>query len=582
MTEEAATRVDIDPTTLAVVMHALEQVATQMDTAFVTTAFSPIIAEGKDTASGIYASANGDVIAQGELGMPVFIAAMQYTVAEVIRSGRRHEEGDVFIVNDPYRGGTHLMDVKFVTPFYYQGEHLFFLANSGHWPDIGGSAPGGFAVQATEMYQEGLRFTGVRLVRKGEIDPDMLEVILSNVRVPQERVGDIRAQLASLDVGRRALTALLDRFSKETVLRCIPELRRRAELHVRSLISEIPNGTYSYEDFMDNDGVEDVPVRLAVDLTVRGDQMSFDFSKSSPPRKGPINAPLNATECAVHIALKHTYPDIPVNAGSFVPVQVIAPKATCLNATFPRPTNGCAAELLQRVIEVALGALGQAVPDDVGAASAATVMNTAIGGYDEEIGPYVLYAFNGGGYGGYLGGDGLTYGASTVGTSKTYPMEVFELRHPFRIRQFALHEGSAGPGRWRGGFGAIMEMELLRGEAVVSIMGDRTKFPAGGARGGGSGACSKVEIIRGGGLLETLPMGAKVERLQLVAGDRIRLSTPGGGGYGSPLERDTDAIADDLRRGYFRPETVETQYGVRVTASDNVFTVTRPGLGEDT
>lgn len=569
--------ITVDPTTLSVVMHALEQVATQMDTAFVTTAFSPIIAEGKDTASGIYDPLTGDVIVQGEEGMPVFIAAMQYTVAEVIRSGRKHDEGDVFIVNDPYKGGTHLMDVKLVAPFYYRGEHLAFLANSGHWPDIGGSAPGGFAVQATEMYQEGLRLTGVRLVHAGQVDPEVLELILSNIRVPNERLGDIRAQLASLDVGRRALTALLDRFSRDTVLACIPELRRRAERHVRSLIADIPDGVYSYEDLMDNDGVTDEPVRLAVDLTIHGDEMIADFSKSSPPRKGPINAPFNATECAVHIALKHTYPEIPVNAGSFVPVTVVAPDTTCLNAQFPRPTNGCAAELLQRVIEVVLGALGQAVPDDVGGASAATVMNTAVGGYDTENGPYVMYAFNGGGYGGYLGGDGLTYGASTVGTSKTYPMEVFEMRHPFRIREFSLHEESAGPGRWRGGYGAVMEMELLRGEAVVSIMGDRTKFPPKGARGGGSGKTSRVTIIRSDGSAEQLPMGAKVERLRLVAGDRIRLMTPGGGGYGSPLERDTAAIAEDLRRGYLRPETAEAQYGVRVTTVDGGDPrVTRP------
>jgi N-methylhydantoinase B len=579
MNAEATVRVD--PTTLAVVMHALEQVATQMDTAFVTTAFSPVIAEGKDTASGIYEPLTGEVIVQGEEGMPVFIAGMQYTVAGIIRSGREHQEGDVFMVNDPYRGGTHLMDVKLVAPFYYRGEHFAFLANTGHWPDIGGSAPGGFAVQATEMYQEGLRITCVKLVQAGKMNPDVLELVLSNTRVPKERLGDIRAQLASLDVGRRALTALLDRFGKDTVLLCMQEMKGRAERHVRSLIADIPDGVYSYEDFMDNDGVEDIPVRLAVDLSIRGDRLIADFSRSSPPCKGPINAPLNATECAVHIALKHTYPEIPLNAGSFVPIEVVAPETTCLNAKFPKPTNGCAAELLQRVIEAVLGALGQAVPDDVGAASAATVMNTAFGGYDTEIGPYVMYVFNGGGYGGYLGGDGLTYGASTVGTSKTYPMEVFEMRHPFRITKFALHEESAGPGRWRGGFGAVMEMELLRGEAMVSIMGDRTKFPPRGVRGGGDAKISRVDIIRSTGEVEALPMGAKVERLRLLAGDRIRLATPGGGGYGPAVERDAAAIAEDVRRGYFRPKTVEAQYGVRVQVTDaGDVLVTRPS--EDT
>jgi len=207
-------------------------------------------------------------------------------------------------------------------------------------------------------------------------------------------------------------------------------------------------------------------------------------------------------------------------------------------------------------------------------------MNTAFGGYDADIGPYVMYVFNGGGYGGYLGGDGLTYGASTVGTSKTYPMEVFEMRYPFRIRQFALHEESAGPGRWRGGFGAVMEMELLRGEAMVSVMGDRTKFPPRGAHGGGDARGSSVDVIRADGTVEKLAMGAKVERLRLLAGDRIRLHTPGGGGYGSPLEREPDAIAEDVRRGYFRPETAEAQYGVRIeTGDDGEVRATRPSSG---
>jgi N-methylhydantoinase B len=559
---------DIDPVTMAVVMHGLEQVATQMDTAFISTGFSPVIAEGKDTAAGIYHPTKGDVIVQGEESMPIFITAMQDTVAGIIASGRNLEAGDVAVVNDPYRGGTHLMDVKMVRPYFYGGRKFGYLANTGHWPDIGGSSPGGFAVRATEMYQEGLRLRGSLIQKSGVLNDDVLNIILDNVRVSDERMGDIYAQLAALDVGDRALTVLLDRFGVPVVEACIRELRRRSELQVRDIIRSIPDGVYSFEDFMDNDGVVNKPIRIAVDLTVDGDTMVVDFGRSSPPNPGPINAPYAATVGAVHVALKHTFPEILINSGSFVPVQVVAGPTTCLNAQFPRPTSGCAAELSQRIIDVVLGALVQAVPDLVGASSASTVMNCAFGGYDDEQGPWVMYMFNGGGYGGYHGSDGLTYGASTVGTSRTYPMEVFEMKYPLRIREFRLNEDSAGHGRWRGGFGIVMEVELLRGTATVSILGDRALYAPKGALGGLSARCAHVEIVRADDSIETLPFGAKAERVALAAGDRVRLQTPGGGGYGDPRKREPHLVEEDVRRGYFDASTAREVYGIAVASAN--------------
>ena len=354
---------------------------------------------------------------------------------------------------------------------------------------------------------------------------------------------------------------MLDKYSPDTVRACIAELYERAEQQMRACIADIPDGTYTYTDYLDSDGVDNEPLRIELALTVSGNEISLDFSNSSPPCRGQMNSVISTTKSACYIALKHTFPDVPLNAGCFRPIQIHAPSSTYLNAVLPRPVAGCAAEVSQRIIDVIMGALAQAMPDHMSAGVVGTVNNLTIGGTDADRGPYVMYMFNGGGYGGFKGGDGLTYGCGTISVSKTQPIEIFEQRYPVRIRRFALREESGGAGQYRGGFGAIIETEFLQGEGTASFIGDRGRFGSRGLHEGSDGARCRVSIVQNG---ETyIPEHlTKDDNVRLQSGDIIRQETPGGGGYGNPLARDIARVAQDVRLGYISRQTAREVYGV--------------------
>lgn len=553
----------VDPITLAVVKGGLEQIAEEMDLTLKRAAFSPTISEGHDRANGFYHPHTGEVIVQGVTGLPIFIGIMQFTTQAVIKEVARRgvNPGDIFLVNDPYSGGTHLMDVRMVKPFFYQGELFCYMANTGHWPDMGGSVPGGFGTKTTEVYQEGLRIPPVKLYEAGKLNEDVLTILLANIRVAEERYGDLKAHLAAFTVGERRLTHLLDKYGPDTVRACTAELDRRSEQQMRAYIADIPDGTYTYTDYLDSDGVDNVPLHLTVEMTVQGSEVSLDFSKSSPPCRGPMNSVIGTTKSACYIAFKHTFPDVPVNAGCFRPLHIHVPASTFLHASLPRPVAGCAAEVSQRIIDVVLGALAQAMPERMSAGMFGTVNNLTIGGVDADRGPYVMYMFNGGGYGGFRGGDGLTYGCGTISVSKTQPLEVFEQRYPVRLRRFALREESGGAGQYRGGFGAIIETEFVQGEATASFIGDRGRFAPRGMLAGHDGATCKVTIFQGDRTYIPEHL-TKDDNVRLHPGDVIQLQTPGGGGYGNPLERDIALVVRDVQRQYISRDTARQIYGV--------------------
>ncbi len=524
-------------------------------------AFSPTISEGHDRANGFYDMHTGDVIVQGFTGLPIFIGIMQYTTQAVIQEVKRRgvNPEDVFLVNDPYSGGTHLMDVRMVKPFFYRGELFCYMANTGHWPDMGGSVPGGFGTKTTEIYQEGLRIPPVKLYDAGVLNEDILTILLANIRVAEERYGDLEAHLAAFRVGERRLTDLLDKYSPETVQACIAELYDRAEQQMRSCLTDLPDGTYTYADFLDSDGVDNEPLRIELDLTVQGDEVTLDFSKSSPPCRGPMNSVIGTTMSACHVALKHTFPEVSLNAGCFRPIHINAPGSTFLNASLPRPVAGCAAEVSQRIIDVVRGALARAIPEHMSAGVCGTVNNLTIGGDDPDRGPYVMYMFNGGGYGGFKGRRPDRLRAISV--SKTQPIEVFEQRYPVLIRQYALREESGGAGQFRGGFGAIIETEFVQGEATASFIGDRGRFAPRGLQEGSDGAMCRVSIEQGSTTYIPEHL-TKDDNVRLQPGNIIRLETPGGGGYGNPLERDVERVARDVRMAYISRDTARDVYGV--------------------
>lgn len=552
----------IDGLTLAVIEAGLQQVCNEMDIAFSRSAFSPVIAEADDRADGIYDRDTGRLISQGELGLPVFVGTMQHSTADLIRliqEGRvlRPDPGDIYVVNDPYLGGTHLMDVRFAMPFYYRGEHVCWLQNTGHWPDVGGMVPGGFSARAVEVEQEGLRIPPVKLFKKGVLDPEIHAIIASNIRVAEQRIGDIKAQAAALRVGEARLTEMIDRHGLALWRQAIGELEQRAADLMRAHIASIPDGVYRAEAFVDSDGIVDEPLRIALAAMKSGNALTFDFSGSSPPCRGPMNSVIATTVSAVYLAVRHIFPDTPLNAGAFAPLVVTGTSGTFLDARYPRPVSGCAAEVSQRIAEAVFLALAQAIPEKVTAAPAGTSGNFCLGGVDPATGAgYVMYQITGGGYGGNIDHDGLTNGCSTIGISKTAPVEVMEQKFPVLFRRFALHEGSGGAGRHRGGFGVHYEVELLRGEARASFVMDHGRFGPPGVLGGKPGVPNVVRIHRGGDVYIP-PHLSKDQDILIRAGDRVEVMTPGGGGYGPPDERSGELRARDGRRGYYaaRAET---------------------------
>ncbi|HJO73464.1 MAG TPA: hydantoinase B/oxoprolinase family protein [Rhodospirillales bacterium] len=557
----------LHPVTLSVIQNGLIQVCNEMDLAFVRAAFSPVISETLDRSDGIYHRETGALIAQGDLGLPVFVGTMQFGTQEVIRRARAIEPGDLFVVNDPYLGGTHLMDVRFVKPFFYEEELFSWLANTGHWPDTGGAVPGGFSATATEVEQEGLRLPPVKLFKKGEMDEEILSIILSNIRIADQRIGDIKAQAAALTVGERRLTVLLDRYGKDTVDEAIVELRTRAERQMRAKIAQIPDGVYEGQAFVDSDGVVDEPLRIAMKITKKETDLTFDMSGSSPPCQGPMNSVIATTKSSIYLAMKHIFPEVPINAGTFAPLGIVEPRGTFLYAEYPRPVSGCAAEVSQRIAEAVFAALTPAITDLLFAAPAGTSGNFALGGHDPMTGrSYVMYLISGGGYGGSLDGDGMSNGCSTIGISKTTPIEIIEQRYPVLIEEYALHEGSGGAGEKRGGFGVSYRVKLRRGKARASFVMDHGRYGPQGALGGGDGGVNRVVVERGGEIYIPLHL-SKDQDIHIAEGDTVSVCTPGGGGFGDPLERDPALVEVDVGCGYYTVDEVADLFGVVIDAA---------------
>lgn len=543
----------LDATTLAVLRGGLDRVVEEMDITLRRAAFSPVVSEACDMANGIYEAESGEVVCQGPQGVPMFIGIMQAATQMVLErwAGEIHP-GDVFIVNDPSTAGTHLQDFKLIAPYFREaaagGERLAFLANTAHWIDVGGAVPGGFGVAAREIFQEGLRVPAVKLMARGKLNEPLIRTILANVRVPRWAYGDLMAQLASLNAGARRLTLLIAHHGPERFLAAVTELKRRAEELMRGCIEAIPDGTYRFHEHVDNDGVSNRPLRIEASLSVRGSDMAFDFSGSSEQSQGPMNLPACVTISCIHVAIKHVFHQVPMNAGSFVPVRVSLPEGSLVD-----PQRGCAvggyAEVGMRVMDVVAGLLAQAAPRAVPAGSASTLNALLIGGYDPgRRRRYVCYFFAGGGGGGGPSSDGLTHMNPQVGAARSQPVEILEHLYPVLFEHSRLRCDSAGRGRFRGGFGAEYAIRLRAGQARATLMGDRGIHRPFGLWGGEPGQGTEAVFLCNGQEYRP-PLVSKVQDVSLQGGDRILLRTPGGGGYGAPGDRPAAAIERDRQRG---------------------------------
>lgn len=551
-----------DPVTLAVIRGALEQITDEMDLNLIHAALSPIISETNDCAHGLYDARSGETIAQGGYGLPQFLANMQFTVERLIpvaEAAGGFRPGDVWITNDPYLSGTHLNDIVLVAPHFVDGELFALFANTGHWMDMGGSAPGGWVPTATEIHQEGLIIPPMRLVEGGRRNEGVVSMITANGRLPQQLLGDLAAMINVFSLGRRGLDELVARYGRDILRACIAEMMERSEADMRSYIAEIPDGTYSITDYFDNDGVVDKRLAVSLQLTVSGSGMHFDFTGTDGPAVGPMNVSDSTTRSLCFVALKHIFPDVPVNGGAFRPTSFTIPQGCILSAGYPSAVGGTT-DVIQRVVDVVFGALAQAVPERAPAAPFGTTGVATVSGTHPRTGRYyvAVYPYPGG-YGGSSVSDGLVNGTPPGSMAKFMSVEMSEHRYPMHFDYFAIREGSAGPGAHRGGCGTTYGI-VTDADALVSILGDRVDHAPFGVGGGGPAAPNSVEIETAGQRWVP-PMRSKATKLPFGPGDSFHLGSPGGGGFGDPLERDPALVEDDLNDGLIDPDSATGVYG---------------------
>ena len=530
----------LDPVTLAVLRGRLEQVADEMDATLYRSAFNPIIAEAHDACHGLYDSLTGDTLIQGKSGLPVFVGAMAFAVRSMAAAAATRGgmvEGDVWLSNDAYEGGTHANDFKLVRPFFRNGRLICYMASAAHWHDVGGPVPGNYNPAATECWQEAVQIPAVRIMRAGELDRDVLAILQANTRMPESLWGDLNGQLAALALGARRLDGLLDEYGDDLVLRALTELRSRALRLMRSHIESLPDGRYSFEDVMDNDGISNVPLKIALDMTVDGDRLEMDFSRCAPQCEGPVNISRATAVAACYVALKHLFPDVPANAGVLDAVSFVIPDGLVISAQRPRPMSGYT-ETILRMIDVIFSATALADPARAMAHSYGTINALSIAGHRTDPARkgqrWVMFSFFGGGNGGHSTGEGLSHGNAPITTATIPPLEILEAAYPVRFTQWALRPDSGGEGQHRGGLGAIYEIELLERDAEVFIFGERGVSPPKGIAGGGDGALNRFSY-QNDGKWKTPAMVSKMRGIKLVKGERVRLETPGGGGWGTPL-----------------------------------------------
>ncbi len=558
----------IDPVTLAILKGRLEQIADEMDATLFRSAFNPIIAEAHDASHGIYDAASGDTLVQGKSGLPIFVGVMAFAVKAVIDKAAAQDgvhEGDVWIFNDPYDGGTHLSDFRLVKPVFRDGDLFCYLASVGHWHDVGGNVPGNYNPAATEIFQEGMLIPPVKLFDRGAFRQDIVDILSANSRLPMSLYGDLNGQINALELGERRMQQLIDDYGDETVAECLGQLKARAAQMMRAQIAELPSGKVSAEDFLDNDGIRDEPLKVALDLTIDGDRMIMDFSRSSPACAGPVNISRSTTIAACYVALKHIFGEVPANAGVLEPVEFRIAEDSLLSVKAPKPVGGYT-ETILRLIDVVFQAMAQIAPAEAMACAYGTINALSLAGHRANGRRWVMFSFFGGGHGAHSRGDGLNHGNAPISTATIPPLEILEAAYPICFTQWALRPDSGGPGRFRGGLGAIYEIELLETQADVFLFGERGKFPPPGVVGGHAGAANRFVFEQADGE-HSPPMVSKMVGIHITQGQKLRLETPGGGGYGDPLSRDPEAVARDVRLGFVSKARAMSDYGV-VIAED--------------
>ena len=529
----------VDPISLEVFKNLFISVCEEMGVALQRTAYSPNIKERRDFSCALF-DPQGKMVAQAA-HVPVHLGAMPASVKAAIDGFiGSFRPGDVVILNDPYLGGTHLPDITFVAPVFVGGEEgrqlAGFVSNRGHHADVGGMTPGSLPL-STELFQEGTIIPPLKLARNGRLNREVVQLICRNSRTPDERKGDLAAQFASIQVGTRRLEEIVARYTLETTLEHMVALLDYSERLTRAAILGIPDGSYRYLDYMDDDGLTDQPVPITVAITVSGDQMTVDFTGTSPQRPGCINAPLAVTVSAV-LYMVHCIvgTEMPANQGCLRPVEIVVPQASLVN---PEPEHGVAGgnvETSQRVTDVLFAAMAQALPQIIPAASQGTMNNLLVGGHDPvRDKPFVYYETIAGGMGARPTKDGVSGIHTHMTNTMNTPIEALEFVYPMRLQRYALRRGSGGAGKFRGGDGLVRDVEFLS-KSRVTVLSERRRFAPYGLQHGHPGEKGENVLLRGG--YEEVRLSGK-EVLDVEAGDVLSIRTPGGGGWGAPPGEET-------------------------------------------
>ena len=562
----------IDTVTLSVVNNALINICREMGTAMMRTSYSPIFNEGLDFSCVIF-NLRGDMIGQAEF-CPAMLGSAQYAAKWTIEELGldSFEPGDVVVHNDPYRGQCHMPEHMVLKPVFFQDQLWGFVANIAHIGEIGGMAPGSFAADATEVYQEGLRLPPVKIFKRGEYVKDIWKIILANHRTPKTSWGDLHAMIGSLGMAETRLLEMLERYGAPFLTAAADRLLDYSERWMRSEIRDIPNGEYHASDCMEDDGVTDKPVWIRLKLVVRDDEVIADWTESDPQTKGPINATFVVTAAASYSGLLHvTSNDIPRNSGCYRPIRVVTKPGTIVNVRHPGPSVGGNTETHPHLQNVVVAALSQALPERAAAAEGASGCNFLFAGVHPDSSEYYTnYHLEGSGWGATAFHDGDSVMCPENGNCRNTPVEVLENKFPWVTLEYRLRPDSGGPGKYRGGLGSSRILRVLAPEITVSVLMDRTKTHAWGLFGGGKGGKGGVLVKKKGDeKFRTFSQAfgtvsdSKFTRVVLKEGDEVMILSPGGGGYGPPSERPTEAIEHDIRQGWVSPEGAREFYGYK-------------------
>ncbi len=553
----------IDPISFSVFQHALVGAAEQMSAIIWRTSYSTVIREMLDYSTAVF-DRNGRIVAQASR-IPMHLNSMSRSLLTTLERAyppETWEEGDIVLMNDPYWGGQHLPDIQTFMPVFADGQMVAIVGTLGHHLDVGGMRPGSYAGDATEIFQEGLRIPPIKIARNYQLDPRLVDLIGANIRQPEKTLGDLRAQTAALEIGEKSVHDIVGHFGIEQFCELSDEAIDSSERRMRACLKEMPEGTYEAEYFIDDDGVVDEHIRIAVKVTIGGGEIEIDFEGTGPQRKGPINATLSSTESAIYyVIMSIADSSIPPNYGCYKPVRISAPEGSVVNAQPPSPVVGRNA-ITHTIANVLFAAFSQAMPDKIPAAYYG-MSNVHIlsgdGGEDGGRG-WIFFDIEVGGWGARPTKDGPDCYSQGIHNLANTPIEMVEATYPLRYTRYELLADTGGAGEFRGGLGVARDMEFLDGSGMLNTQFDKFKIAPFGLFGGADGACGKLTLKTGG---QIVPLASKTVNQALRRGDIISMHTQGGGGFGDPSKRDPEMVRRDLREGKVTPKCAEQYHGVR-------------------